>query len=171
MITKSILKSFFLTHPSAKKRVRELERELNLSLPSVIRYVEELCSEDIIQKEQVSNITIFTANASAPVYIQEKILHNIKTIFESGIIEYIRMELSNPTIILFGSYLKGIDTESSDIDIFISSTKKIDLKKFEQKLQKKVQIFGYIKLTDIKNTDLANNILNGYVLNGYVEVL
>lgn len=171
MITKNTLKSFFLTHPSAKKRVRELERELNLSLPSVIRYVEELCSENILEKQFISNITVFSANTSSLAYKHEKILYNIKELYDSGLVEHIKKELSNPTIILFGSYLRGEDVEESDIDLFISSNHKLDLSSFEKKLNKKIQIFGYSKIIDIKNTDLANNIINGYVLNGFIEVL
>ena len=51
MSVKNIVRDFYLQNPSAKKRVRELERELNLSLPSVIRYVDELVKEGVLLRE------------------------------------------------------------------------------------------------------------------------
>ena len=42
---------------------------------------------------------------------------------------FLKIELSNPSVIIFGSYAKGKDTEESDIDIYIetSSKKEINL--------------------------------------------
>ena len=86
-------------------------------------------------------------------------------------IECIRRDLSNPAIILFGSYLRGEDLEDSDIDLFVQSKEKVDLGRFEKKLGRKIQIFGYKDISAIKNKELANNIVNGYVLNGFIEIL
>jgi len=39
---KQIIKEYFFVNPTTKLRVREIERTLKLSLPSVIRYCKEL---------------------------------------------------------------------------------------------------------------------------------
>ena len=80
--------------------------------------------------------------------------------------------MSNPIIIVFGSFSKGEDIENSDIDIYVEtpSKKEISLKKFEKKLNRKIQVFRNKSIKKIKNEDLANNILNGIVLNGNLEV-
>lgn len=81
-------------------------------------------------------------------------------------------ELSNPAIIVFGSYARGEDTEDSDIDLYVetSSKKKPNLKKYEDRLKREIQLFVYKDIHKIKNKELANNIINGIALNGYVEV-
>ncbi|RLI96702.1 MAG: hypothetical protein DRO96_02470 [Candidatus Aenigmatarchaeota archaeon] len=105
-------------------------------------------------------------------YLLEKKLYNIKSLYVSGLVEFLKVELSNPSIILFGSYAKGEDTERSDIDLYIEtpSKKDITLEKFEKKLKRNIQIFRHKNLFEIKNKDLVNNIINGIVLNGFVEV-
>ena len=82
------------------------------------------------------------------------------------------MELSNPPIVLFGSFAKGEDIEDSDIDLYIEtlSKKNIDLEKFEKLLKRKIQIFRHKNLNEISNPHLANNIINGIILNNYIEV-
>jgi predicted nucleotidyltransferase len=170
---KNKIKEHFLTNPTDKLRVRQIERKLNLPLPSIINHTKKLSKENILQKIIISNITLFTANRTSDEYKLEKKLFNIRKIYESNLIKYLKKELSNPTIILFGSYLKAEDIEDSDIDLYIEteSKKQVKLKKFEKKLNRKIQIFRYKNIREIKNKFLANNILNGLTLNKFIEVL
>jgi predicted nucleotidyltransferase len=72
-------------------------------------------------------------------------------------------------IVLFGSYLRGEDTEESDIDLFVEADKKeIRLERFEGLLKRKIELhfrrdFGKI------SKELKNNIINGLVMQGYLE--
>jgi len=50
---KEKIKEYFFMNPTAKLRVRQMERELKLPLPSVIRYCRELEKEGILRKESV----------------------------------------------------------------------------------------------------------------------
>ncbi len=168
---KQILKEHYLKNPSKKMRVREIEREVKIPLPSAIRYTKELVEEGFLKKINISNITIYTSSENSR-YKTEKMLFNLRQIYESGLIDYIKRRYSNPTIILFGSYIKGENTESSDIDLFIQTTSKISsLSSFEKKLNHKLQVFTSEKVQNIQNFDLANNIINGITLNGQLEVL
>ena len=45
-----------------------------------------------------------------------------------------------------------------------------DLNKFENILNRKIQIFNYKNINEIKNKELSNNIINGIILNGFLEV-
>ena len=169
---KESIKNYFLVNPLSKLRVRPMERLLKLPLPSVIKYCKELIKEGILTTVKTGNVVFYTADRANYNFVLEKQLFNLRQIYTSGIIDYIRIELSNPTIILFGSYAKGEDTENSDIDLYIetSSKKIINLKQFEKNLQRKVQVFLHGNISEIKNNHLANSILNGIVLNGFVEV-
>ena len=175
MITKSIketIKEYYFITPTAKLRVREIERKLKLPLPSVIRYCKDLKQEGILKTITTGNVVFYTADRTNEIYLLEKKLFNIKQIHCSGLLNYIKETLNNPAIILFGSYSKGEDTENSDIDLYIETNSKkiINLEKFEKILQRKIQVFKYNNIKKIPNIHLANNIINGITLNSYIEV-
>ncbi len=168
---KQTLKEYFFSNPSAAIRVRGLERTLKLSLPSVIRYCKELEKEGILAIVKTGNVTFYTASRSE-TYLLEKKLYNIKRLYGSGLINYLKIELNNPAIVLFGSFAKGEDMENSDIDLYIEtpSKKQLDLEKFKKALKREIQIFQDKNLKGIANPHLANNIINGITLNSYIEV-
>jgi predicted nucleotidyltransferase len=170
---KEFMKEYFFVNPTAKLRVRQIERELKLPLPSVINYAKELEKEEIMSKSKIGDVVFYTSNRASKKFLLEKKLFNIKQLYSSGLVDFLIEELSNPSIIVFGSYAKGEDTEKSDIDIYIEtpSKKEVSLEKFEKILKRKMQIFRQKRIHEIKNPHLANNIINGVVLNGMVEVL
>jgi len=163
---------YFFINPTAKLRVRQIEREVKIPLPSAIRYSKELEKEKILKSEIIAGIKLYSVDRTSKTYLLEKTHFNIKQLHSSGLVDYLIKHYSNPTIILFGSYSKGEDTEESDIDIDIetSSKKTPNLSTFEKKLNRKIQIHLKI-LKDLTNKHLANNILNGITLNGFIEVL
>lgn len=170
-IRQEIIEYFFL-NPTAKLRVREIERTLKLPLPSVIRYCKELEKEDILSTIKTGSVSFYTANRMSEKYLLEKKFFNIKRLYESGIIEYLKIELSNPAVVLFGSFARGEDTEESDIDLYVEtpSNKELYLEKFEKILKRKIQALKHKNLHEIQNIHLSNNIVNGILLNGFVEV-
>lgn len=169
---KDQLKEYFFINPTRKLRVREIEREVRIHLPSAIKYSKELERGKIIKNEVISNIKLYSADRSYKTFLLEKREYNIKALYHSGLIEYLIERYNNPVIILFGSYGKGEDIESSDIDLYleISNKNKIDLKQFEKKLNKNIQVFIYRNIKEVENKELANNILNGITINNFVEV-
>lgn len=168
---KQSMRRYFFQYPTSKLRVREIERTLKLPLPSVIRYCKELEKDDILTIVNIGNVTFYTASKSE-AYLLEKRLYNIKQLYTSGLISYLKIELSNPAIVLFGSYAKGEDTENSDIDLYLEtpSKKQANIEKFKRILRREIQIFHYKNLKEITNRHLANNIVNGITLNNYIEV-
>ena len=70
---------------------------------------------------------------------------------------------------VFGSYVRGEQRKKSDIDIFlIAKEKKIDLDKYEKKLNRKIQMFFSENLSRLPK-ELQNNILNGIILSGFLR--
>ena len=169
---KEKLKEHFLMNPTNKLRVREIERTIKIPLPSAIRYCKELKQEGILKTINMGNVKFYTTDRANKNYILEKKLFNLKQIYNSKIINYIKEKLNNPSIILFGSYSLGEDIESSDIDLYLEtpSKKTINLEKFEKILQRKIQILKFKNLKQISNKHLANNIINGITLNNPIEV-
>ena len=168
---KQKIREFYFVYPSKRLRVREIERELHLPLPSVIRYCRELEKEGILTIEKIGTVKFYKASRSSK-YLLEKKLFNIRELYESGLVEHIKIELHNPAIVLFGSYSNGEDTEESDIDLYVEtpSKKQISLAVYQQKLKRDIQLHRQKDIKKIKNPNLANNILNGITLNNQIEV-
>lgn len=175
MKTKDIrnkIKEYFFLNPTIRLRVRQLEREVKAPLPSVIRYTKELEQERILKSTKLANITTYSADRTSKIFLLEKKLFNIRQVQASGLLAFLIEELSNPVIVVFGSYVQGEDTENSDIDIYIETPakKRINLEKFEKILQHRIQIFVYKSIHEVENKELANNIVNGITVNGFLEV-
>lgn len=169
---KQIIKEYFFVNPTARLRVRQIERNIKVPLPSAIKYAKELDKEGILKKTSVANIALYSADRTSRKFLVEKMLFNIKSIYTSGLFDYLIIEYSNPLIVLFGSYAKGEDIENSDIDIYLQTPAKklLNLEKFEKLLERKIQIFNYNSIKSVENKELANSIINGIVLNGFLEV-
>ena len=94
--------------------------------------------------------------------------HNFESLFKSGLIAYLKDRYEEPkAIVVFGSYADGTDTSESDIDIaVISKGKEIDLKKFEKKLCRKINLL----ILDRVPKKFKNSLANGIVLDGYLRL-
>ena len=103
------------------------------------------------------------------IFKKYKIIHNLSSILESGVIDFIEETVSPKSIVLFGSYSRGEDIENSDIDLFVEcKNEELDLKSFEKKLGRKIELHFNEKFT-MYPKELKNNIINGVVLNGFLE--
>ena len=106
-----------------------------------------------------------------------KFSYSLEVIRKSGLINYLIEEFNYPeSIILFGSFRKSENNFNSDIDLLIISPvkKRINLEKFEKKLNHKIQLFMYsrkeIENLKIKNKEILNSFVNGFNLYGFWEV-
>ena len=125
----------------------------------------------IIEKSRKMNLLSIELNRDNPKTICFKRIENLKMVYESGIIDYLKEKFQGSTIIIFGSYSKGEDTTESDIDIAVigSKEKAIDLAMFDKIFERKVTINFYKSFKEI-HKHLLDNILNGILLNGGVEL-
>lgn len=169
---KDKIKEYFFLNPTIKLRVRQIERLVNVPLPSAIRYTKELERERILKIYRIAGIITYSADRTSKKFIIEKGQFNIRKLYASKLVDFLVEELSNPPIIVFGSYARAEDIETSDIDIYIETPvkAKIDFKRFEKLLHHNIQAFIYKKINEVENRELANNIINGVILNGFVEV-
>jgi predicted nucleotidyltransferase len=134
------------------------------------RYVKELEQESLLRKIQISSVIFYSADRSSQLFLIQKKLDNLRKIYASGLIEHINQHLSNPSMILFGSYSRGEDIEASDIDLYIESAQKtLNLKQFEKQLGRAIHLHIFESLTKIPRRELRNNIINGIPLSGFVE--
>jgi predicted nucleotidyltransferase len=159
----------FLDDPLKKFFVRELSRNIKLAPTSTKIHLIELEKEGFINKTK-GLYTQYIANFDNEKFRFYKKINSLIKIQESGLINYLNEKASPNVIILFGSAAKGEDTIESDIDIYLNAeTKEINLKEYEKKLKRKIQLFIYQDINKIPK-ELRNNIMNGIKLDGYITI-
>ncbi|MCA9487900.1 MAG: nucleotidyltransferase domain-containing protein [Nanoarchaeota archaeon] len=136
---------------------------------TVINITNKLLKEDLIIKEKRKHLVEVYANVENEQFIFQKKLFNLSEINKSGIREFIKEKYSPKSISIIGSYSRGEDIETSDIDLVVitSSNKREDLEKFEKKLSRKIHLL----LTNYKSIskEFYTNLINGITIQGYLE--
>lgn len=163
----------FFVNPNKEYSLLDVSRNIKLAHTSVKKNLDELVKLGIIKKfvEQKGKrkFPFYKANIDSKTFKRYKIIHNISSILESGLIEMIEEKLAPKSIVLFGSYQRGEDMEDSDIDLFVECKKEdLDIKVFEKKLKRKIQLHFNEDFSSYSK-ELKNNIINGIVLCGFLE--
>ncbi len=150
---------------------REIAKALAVSPTAVANAVKNLTKKNLIKLEKTKTINFISFNRDNPKAIELKRVENLKQTYLSGLSDFLEEKLAGSTIILFGSYARGEDTKTSDIDIAVIGRKEkpLTLESFEKALDKKININFYDSWKDI-HKNLKNNILNGIILHGSVEL-
>lgn len=155
--TYTILKLIF-DFPTTIFHIRKLSRLTNLSTTAVTKVIRELQKENIITITRTDLSTNVVANIESVNYRHYKQLlniHRLKSIIKEPLVK---------TLILFGSYSKGEDLETSDIDLFVVG-KFLNLKKYEKELNRSINV-----VTSMDSIEFKNTLANGIVLKGYLKL-
>jgi predicted nucleotidyltransferase len=151
----------------------QIARLLKVSPPAVTKALPLLEKLDFIkiQKDKETKRWSISLNTNNRRVVQLKRVNNLKQIYETGLADFLEKEFAGATIILFGSYSRGEDIFNSDIDIAIIGRKEkdIDLKKFEDMLERKININFYSSFKEV-HKNLKENLANGIVLTGGFEL-
>lgn len=167
--TYKILELFF-DFPTRNFQLREISRLVNLGLPSVSNHIKILEKEGFVKREKGGVYPYCKANKTEKFRLYKK-TNLLLRLSECGLLDFLKEKLIPDAIVLFGSAAQGNDAEESDIDLFILAKKKdLNLKPFEEKLRREINIFFEEKLDKLPK-ELMNNIINGMVLSGYLRVL
>ena len=174
MLTKDnsfrIMKIFF-ENPEKRFYIRELAKMTGLSPPGVMKIVKKLEKERLLVSKKGKVVkNVFAVDTEK--FIQLKRFYNVISLFNSGLIDFLRGEYEEPeAIVLFGSYAEGSDTSKSDIDVAIVTKKraKPDLTKFGKRLKRKISIYE-IRTTECSK-EFLNSLANGITLYGYLKVV
>lgn len=147
--------------------VREYAKIMCISPPTASKLLSYYYREKLLLKSRYKNLLLFFANNKNKQFINLSRIYWSERLKE--VIEILEKRLVSPTIILFGSLSKAEAKSDSDIDLAVFAHKKeINIERLEKKLKRKIRIFWFKSLKEIKNRELANNIVNGYVLIGRI---
>jgi len=152
---------------------RGLAKPLERTQAGIVKVLPELEKEGLvkIKKDKDSGRWSIELNRDNSKAIALKRVENLRRIYESGIVDFLEDNFPGSTIILFGSYSKGEDTTSSDIDIAIigSKEKNVQLTKFDKFLERIIFLHFYTSLGKV-DKNLRSNILRGITLIGVGEI-
>ena len=163
----------FFSNPNKKFSLKEISQISKLAHTSVKRNIKYLIKEGLVQKfieiKGKRKFPLYSA-LNNDDFKKQKIINNLKIIFESGLIDFLEEKFFPKSIVLFGSFRWGEDTSESDIDIFLEcKEEKVKLKNFEKKLNRKIQLHFKENFSSYPK-ELKNNIINGILLKGFLEV-
>ncbi|MAF35582.1 hypothetical protein CL622_00500 [archaeon] len=168
---REIVLNYFLNHPTEVLHLRAFARAVNVSFPWARKVIMTLSKQNLVIIEKKHGLILVQANREHPGFKTVKRSHNLLALYKSGIIEYLVEQFRQPgVIVLFGSYSRGEDTEQSDIDIAVFTSKHptLNLVKFEKKLGRTVAISELLPATVKK--EFWHTLANGIVLYGYLEL-
>lgn len=149
--------------------VREYAKLMHISPPTASKILHCYYDENILSKEAFRKYILFYASKENKIFIElSRVYWGWKL---RSLMNLIEKKLTNPAIILFGSLSKAEAKIDSDVDLAVFAGKKdLDIGAFEKILKRKIQIYFFSSIKEIKNKELANNILNGYALSGRLRL-
>ena len=158
--------SFLCTRTGEKFSQREIAKILKVSPTAVSNAVKRLAGKNLVKIEKTKTINFITLNRENYKATELKRVENLKQIYTSGLSDFLEEQLAGATIILFGSYSRGEDTKSSDIDVAVIGRKEkaLECEQFEKNLNRKININFYTSWKEI-HRNLRNNILNDSQIN------
>ncbi len=153
-----------------KNHLREIARILNESHSTILRRINKLLKENILdyKKEGKNKIFFIKNNLKSKNYIYSAEIYKLNKVLKkyselSIILEDIKKNFSKGMIILFGSYAKGNPKQNSDIDVYLETNNykiKNKISELNSKLSIKIGNF------DTKSLLIKELIKNHIILRG-----
>lgn len=162
--------SFLALNAGKKFSQREIAIALAVSPTAVANSIKQLFIEKLIVVEKTKTINFISFNRDEKKALELKRVENLKNIYSSGLSDYLEESLAGATVIIFGSWARGEDTNTSDIDIAVIGRKEkpLNLEKYEKLLNRNINMNYYNSLLSTQ-LHLKNNILSGILLHGSIE--
>jgi len=153
--------------------VREIAKILNESHSSVLRRLNDLKKENVVEFKIVGKNKVFHLknNLVAKNYIFKSESNKLIKLLEMHpefevIFEEIFNVIDEKLIVLFGSYAKGLANKNSDIDIYIE-TKNRNVKKLVENVNSKINVkIGSFNI----DSPLIKEIIKNHVIIKGIEV-
>ncbi len=176
MIQKSsteLVAEVFFRFPTKEYTLKDISKSIHLAHTSVKSNLHALVKSGLIlcrkEKKGKRRFPLYRANRDNKLFIQYKRIYNLQALLESGLIAFLEGKLLPKSIVVFGSYQRGEDTEESDIDLFVGCKKEdLELTTFEKKLARKMELHFNEHFSSYPK-ELKNNIINGIAVHGFLE--
>ena len=98
--------------------LREIAREVKITPIYVKKELQNLEELNLVSSSKKGNLSIFQVNRNSPIFTELKSIF-MKTEYLGELIKKSLEELKIDFAFIFGSFAKGIESEESDIDLFV----------------------------------------------------
>jgi predicted nucleotidyltransferase len=162
----------FFNEPSKHWHFSTIVKYAKISENRANFWLKALLREKIILRYKVKgNMPYYCAYFDNDNYKTKKKLYVLEKFYKSGFLKHLQT-LNAESIVIFGSFSRADWHSKSDIDIFIlGDDSELDVSKFENILQREIQLFSFKNRAEIKNINpgLIRNVINGYFVKGEVQ--
>lgn len=167
---------WFFAYPAKEISLNDLTKFAGISKTTANKIASQLARSGFLKINAVGKVWRISCNQQHQFNTARKIPHNLELVYESGILQKILSIIPNArSIILFGSYRKGDDLDTSDLDIAVETlddeeTKIIHIGAIPKLgYRRNVQV-NLLKFSRSKiDLNLFSNLCNGIVLYGFLE--
>lgn len=152
---------FLCIKAGASFNARRLSQYLNVSQTAIAKSLPLLEKEQLIkvEKDKESGRLAIELNKDNQKVTEFKRAENLKFIYESGLVSFLKQKFHNNEIIVFGLYSQGRDIISSDVNLAIIAPKKtLNLNRFEKLLERDIHLDFYNSVKNIDNKILREGI-------------
>ena len=163
----------FLNNPDHSFYTKEISRNTGVGSGTVNVFLKNIHKDNILKKEIVGNVHLYSLNNESEIVKQMKNLNTILNFKKNKLVEeFLKNDDSIISIILYGSYANGEYDSKSDIDLVILVNKKKQFTNTIQKLESKIkkiistQIFSISDWQKIKEKDkiFYESILRNHIV-------
>ena len=157
----------FFKEPTRIHFIKEISREIKLAHTSVRNLIKYLEKNHMIVKRKSKPFDGYAADRENEDFIFYKKVYNIYSL--KDLTREIANSIYPSAIVLFGSYSRGEDVESSDIDILVLSKakKEVNVSDFEERLKRKINVMTMDRIEKLDEL-IRKKINNGIVLHGEI---
>ncbi len=167
---------WFFAYPDDPIGLNDLSKAVEIAKTTAKMMVKQLKNVGFLDVELIGKIWRIRCIKEHTYNTTIKIPFNLDLVYASGIVQEIRQQFPGArSIILFGSYRNGDDTDKSDLDIGIEviDDKELEIVEFPKiplGFRKSVPVKLHIFTRNKIDLNLFANIANGIVLDGFLEV-
>jgi predicted nucleotidyltransferase len=127
-ITQLTVLELFINNPYERYYLRETARILDISPMTVKRAFDLLVQDRLLLREEFKNQILYKANMNSQAFLHLKIAYNLAWFEQVSLVDRIKEKLPGlSSLILYGSFARGEDDKTSDIDLLSISPVKAEV--------------------------------------------
>lgn len=158
----------FFQNPRKSYHLREIARKAGISASTASLAIDELAEEGLVEVEE--GVTKEVKVSRNEKFVDLKRVHNLEKLVGSGLVNKLEEEYRPDALVLFGSYSRGEDDSTSDIDVAVVNgrDREVDLSEIEKVLERSIRI-QKVEMGGI-GENFRSTLGNGIVLRGYLDI-
>jgi predicted nucleotidyltransferase len=172
--TRTGILKILLFNPGKEFHLRELSREVSITPIYVKKELDNLRELNLVFSSKKGNLNIYQINKNSPLFSELKSIF-LKTEFLAEIIKESVKKLKVDFAFIYGSFAKGVESEESDIDLFVVGNIEEDklvgvIQSIEKKVKREINYILWSKDLFVKRAK-KHHLLNEIAKNPIIMLI